>query len=205
MKKNTYKGILIAFDGPNGAGKTTLTGLVGEQLKSIGYEVYVTKEPTETELGHYLRIFSETHNGYSLACLVMTDRYEHLDKEIIPALKDGKVVVTDRYILSSLILQMMDGVESDFLMHINSEIIIPDLQVAVYANKTVLQERLSNRTQLTRFERNNQSEREMFFMKKGVETLKEYGVPIQEINNNELNESVDQIVLSIEKLLKGYK
>jgi dTMP kinase len=203
MRKNTYKGILIAFDGPNGAGKTTLMGLVGKQLKSIGYEVYATKEPTETELGHYLKTFSETHTGYSLTCLVMADRYEHLDKEIIPALKEGKVVITDRYILSSLILQMMDGVDSDFIMHINSEIIMPDLQVAVYANKTVLQERLNNRTQLARFEKNNQSERELFFMKKGVETLKEHNITIQEIDNsNELNENVGQIVLNIEKLLK---
>lgn len=199
MRHNKYKGILIALDGPNGSGKTTLISLLKEKLVNRGYDVCITNEPTDTELGKYVRKFSETHEGISLACLVVGDRYEHIKNEIIPELKKGKIVITDRYILSSLILQEMDGVETDFILKINSNIIKPDLQVAVYADEKVLQERLESREILTRFEKNNQSTDELFYMKKGIKTLLNEGIEILEIcNNGELEENVKCIVSYVE-------
>ncbi len=195
MKNNNYIGILIALDGPNGSGKTTLRNSLKENLINSGYDVCVTAEPTATELGDYVREFAETHNGISLACLVACDRYEHIKNEIIPALEMGKIVITDRYILSSLILQEMDGVETDFISNINSEIIKPDLQIALYADERVLQERLKKRDILTRFEKNNQSNDELFYMKKGIKKLECEGIEVLEIHNNtRLEKNVEQIV-----------
>lgn len=68
-------------------------------------------------------------------------------------LYDGNIVITDRYILSSLILQRMDGVNADYIMDLNALIIRPDLQVTIMADVGTLQKRLSDRAELTRFER----------------------------------------------------
>lgn len=78
-------------------------------------------------MGNFLREFAEQHSGVSLACMVAADRYEHIINEIMPALGEGKIVISDRYILSSLILQEMDGVGTEFILNTNSEIIKPDL------------------------------------------------------------------------------
>lgn len=198
MRNNDYKGSFIAFDGPNGAGKTTLIRAVKEALVVLGYKVHVTGEPTATELGKYVRAFSEKHDGISLACMVTCDRYEHLKNEIIPMLEEGKIVITDRYILSSLILQRMDGVDTDYIMSINDRIIKPDMQIAVYADERTLQARLGDREVLTRFEKNNQSLKELLFMKQGLEILHNKGVEITEVwNNGDLEKNVQEIVSCI--------
>lgn len=76
--------------------------------------------------------------------MVAADRYEHMTNEIIPALEEGQLVISDRYILSSLILQEMDGVSDTFVLTVNSEIIKPDLQLAVFADERVLQKDYQN-------------------------------------------------------------
>lgn len=205
MIKNQYKGVLIALDGPNGSGKTTLINALKERLEKRGYDVCITREPTETELGEYVRKFAEAHEGIGLACLVMGDRYEHIKNKIIPELKKGKIVITDRYILSSLILQEMDGVETDFILKINSHIIKPDLQVAVYADENILQKRLGERKVLTRFEKGNQSSDELFYMKKGIKTLLNESVTILEIcNNAAFEENLKKIISYAEHIWRSH-
>lgn len=114
MLEISTKGFLVAFDGPNGVGKSTLIESVKTRLEFRGYAIYTTKEPTNTECGSFVRKFAESRSGIGLACLVAADRYEHIENEILPELKKGKIVITDRYILSSLILQQMDDVDGTF-------------------------------------------------------------------------------------------
>lgn len=205
MKKSEYDGILIAVDGPNGSGKTTIISKLNELLEDKGYNVCITKEPTETELGRFVRQFAEEHEGLSLACLVAADRYEHVKNEIVPELKNGKIVITDRYILSSFILQEIDGVDTDFILNINSNIIKPDLQVAVHVEESILQERLSERPILTRFEKNNQSCKELFYMEQGIKTLHNENIVILEIcNDGNLQENLNKIIASIECMRRKY-
>jgi dTMP kinase len=115
MKVNDYGGLFVAFDGPNGVGKSTLIQCVSSALAGNGFEVFATKEPTDSQLGHFVRKISEHLDGESLACLVAADRYHHLKEVVIPQLVAGKIVITDRYVLSSLILQCMDNVTTDFV------------------------------------------------------------------------------------------
>ena len=102
LEKEKLDGYFIAVDGPNGVGKSTLIEAIKNKLEVLGYAVYITREPTDTKLGNFLREFAEKHSGRSLACLVAADRYEHMTNEIIPALEEGQLVISDRYILSSL-------------------------------------------------------------------------------------------------------
>ena len=199
MKKNTTKGFFVAIDGPNGVGKTTLLEEIEKIIKSKNVQLYKTKEPTNSILGKFIREISEEINGDTLACLVSADRYEHLKNEIIPELKKGKIVITDRYILSSLILQVMDGVKESFILNLNSKIIKPDLQLAIFAQEEIIQNRLKQRDKLTRFEKNNQSKKEINNMKKGIDKLRKLNVEVLCINNNDdleynANKIVDYII-----------
>ena len=185
LKKNTTKGFFVAIDGPNGVGKTTLLEEIEKIIKSKNVQLHKTKEPTNSILGKFIREISEEINGDTLACLVSADRYEHLKNEIIPELKKGKIVITDRYILSSLILQVMDGVKESFILNLNSKIIKPDLQLAIFAEEEIIQNRLKQRDKLTRFEKNNQSKKEINNMKKGIDKLRKLNVEVLCINNND--------------------
>ena len=184
MKKNTTKGFFVEIDVHNGFGKTTLLEEIEKIIKSKNIQLYKTKEPTNSILGNFIREISEEINGDTLACLVSADRYEHLKNEIIPELEKGKIVITDRYVLSSLILQVIDGVKENFILNLNSQIIKPDLQLAIFADEKVIQERLDQRETLTRFEKNNQSKKEINNMKKGIEKLRKLNIEVLCINNN---------------------
>ncbi|MCL2254032.1 MAG: dTMP kinase [Lachnospiraceae bacterium] len=195
MNKNEYGGLFIAFDGPNGAGKSTLIERVQLELINNGLDVCVTKEPSESLIGNFIRKIAESLEGESLACLVAADRYHHLKQTIIPELKKGKVVITDRYILSSLILQCMDNVDVTFVLAVNGKAILPDIQIAVRADVNIIQSRLNERDKLTRFEHGQRSDSELIYMTNGEVILKQMGVSICNIENSKnLCDNVSLIV-----------
>lgn len=204
MENKKYDGFFIAVDGPNGVGKSTIVSCITEKLKSYGYDILKTKEPTNTALGNFTRNMSESLIGYPLACIIASDRYNHLKETILPALNAGKIVICDRYILSSLILQRIDNVKNDFILDIHKEAIFPDLQVAVIADEETIKKRLAKREKLTRFE--HYTEEELKHMILGIETLEKYNVPIIQLNNNNnnnidivVNELVDSIISLLNK------
>ncbi len=103
-------GLFLAFEGGEGAGKTTQARLTAIWLREQGYDVVATNEPGATKLGMRLRalLLDTAHAGMSPQCealLYAADRAEHVAKVIDPALERGAVVITDRYIDSSLAYQ----------------------------------------------------------------------------------------------------
>lgn len=198
MYKNKETGKLIAFDGPNGAGKSTLINAIQAKLAEKNIDVYLTKEPSDSIVGVFTRNNAELFSGNTLACLVAADRYAHIKREILPQLKQGTIVITDRYVLSSLILQPMDGVDADFVEKVNNEIVLPDLQIAVWANEGILQKRLLERDNFTRFEKNNRSLEELENMKNGVRIIQGWAVPVVNIfNDDDFEKNVTLIVENI--------
>lgn len=198
MEKNNYGGIFIAVDGPNGAGKSTLIECIGKVLAQRNLKVHITKEPTKTPLGDFTRQEAENLQQDSLACLVAADRYNHLSSCIIPHLKEGYIVITDRYVLSSLALQRMDNVDVEFILNINSNILFPDIQILVEADSEIIQQRLNQRNQLTRFERGNRTLEELYFFRCGCDIISELGVKTVTIDNSQnLNNDVQYVVQTI--------
>jgi len=103
-------GLFIAFEGGEGSGKTTQARLVAIWLRGAGYDVVTTHEPGATKIGMRLRalLLDTAHTGMSPhaeALMYAADRAEHVSSVIKPALARGAVVITDRYVDSSLAYQ----------------------------------------------------------------------------------------------------
>ena len=104
------RGLLIAFEGGEGAGKTTQARLLAIWLREQGYDVIATQEPGATKVGMRLRalLLDTAHTGLSPRAetlMYAADRAEHVESVIAPALERGTVVVTDRYVDSSIAYQ----------------------------------------------------------------------------------------------------
>jgi dTMP kinase len=105
-----HPGLFVAVEGGEGAGKSTQVALLADWLREAGLEVVVTQEPGGTAIGARLRGVLLGPEGEPLgaraeALLYAADRAQHVDEVIRPALARGAVVVTDRYIDSSLAYQ----------------------------------------------------------------------------------------------------
>jgi dTMP kinase len=103
-------GVFIAFEGGEGAGKSTQVTALAALLRADGHDVEVTYEPGATRIGAAVRslLLDPANTGLSArgeAMLYAADRAEHVDSAILPALERGAVVITDRYVDSSLAYQ----------------------------------------------------------------------------------------------------
>lgn len=101
-------GLFLSFEGGDGAGKSTQARLLGEWLTRLGREVVLTREPGGTELGVLLRdavLHGDHVDARTEALLYATDRAHHVASLVRPALARGAVVVTDRYLDSSVAYQ----------------------------------------------------------------------------------------------------
>jgi len=96
------KGYMLVCDGSNGAGKTTVIKTIVEHLESIGREVVVTREPGGTPIGEEIRellLNSKNINMCDITELMLfgASRAQHVKEKILPAINEGKVVISDRF------------------------------------------------------------------------------------------------------------
>ena len=101
------RGQLIVIVGPKRVGKSTTAQHLARRL-GRDREVSWTTEPTSTPFGELLRSRESILSGRAYALALAADRVMHFDSEITPALQKGHLVVTDRYVQSSLVLQRLD-------------------------------------------------------------------------------------------------
>jgi dTMP kinase len=151
MKNNCYPGTFIVIEGLDGSGQSTQAGLLKDFLvhaKSArsakasrnadapmrikkGYQVVLTKEPTlDSRAGKKIRQVLDKKEKISpkkLQELFAEDRKEHLENVITPALKEGKIVISDRYFFSSFAYGTADGLDLEWLIKLNDEFLLPDL------------------------------------------------------------------------------
>ena len=104
------RGLFITFEGPDGSGKTTVCSEVFAKLKEDGYDVIHTREPGGIEIAEKIRkIILDPSNTdmdeRTEALLYVASRRQHLVKKVLPALKEGKIVVCERFVDSSLAYQ----------------------------------------------------------------------------------------------------
>ena len=135
MIKNIYSGKFIVVEGLDGSGKSAQVDLVIDFLKQQGKEVVVTKEPTtESEAGRKVKqaLRGEISvEPLELQKLYVQDRKEHLENKVIPALKEGKFVVSSRYAFSTFAYGHSDGLDVNLLMEMNNSFLLPDLTIII--------------------------------------------------------------------------
>lgn len=104
------KKLFISFEGLEGSGKSTQVGLLGSKLREEGYEIVVGREPGGTRIGEQIRAITHDRGNVELtsmaeAYLMAASRAQYVREIIRPALENGKVVLSDRYVDSSLAYQ----------------------------------------------------------------------------------------------------
>ena len=133
MRNNNTKGFLITVCGLDGCGKTTMLNRLIADLEKE-HEVFVTKQPTnEVRESKIFRTYMDSpdHDAYdyrSLSLLAASDRLQHVNKIIEPAMKEGKIVVSDRYFYSCLANLRARGFGHDkWIYEIAKSVVKPDI------------------------------------------------------------------------------
>jgi len=149
--------LLIAIEGIDGAGKTTQAKMLVRWLRIRGVNACYTSEPTNSTLGRLIkkRLRSKDLNHRLDALLFAADRLEHYYKFIEPRLRRGDVVVTDRYVYSSIAYQGALTGDVEWVRTINKWVPSPDVAIYVDVSPEVGLARLSNRkmSKKTKYER----------------------------------------------------
>jgi len=153
MKK---RGAFICIEGLDASGKTTQSRLLVKKLRRKGFKCIYTSEPSQSEIGEFIRahILKRKKRVPIVieALLFALDRFDHVERRIKPALQSGRVVISDRYLFSSMAYQGAAGLDLNWIKEINklalpSEItiyidILPDVGIERINRERSVMERL---------------------------------------------------------------
>lgn len=131
------KGLFITFEGPDASGKTTQLRLLKEYLASRGIEPLMTREPGGTPISEKIREIILDKNNIEMlpvteALLYAAARAQHTGEVIIPALESGRIVISDRFLDSSIAYQGFGRGMGDVIRTVNEPAaagLSPDLTI----------------------------------------------------------------------------
>lgn len=144
-------GKFIVFEGPDGTGKSTIAKIIYNRLININKKAIYVYDPGYTEIGNKIRdILLDRKNNNICATtelLLYCASRAQLTKEVIcPALKEGKIVLCDRYTLSTYVYQSLTGNWQDeelkSVLQFGSENIVPDYQFVFFAPLEICKRRM---------------------------------------------------------------
>jgi len=142
------RGVFICIEGLDGCGKTTQARLLAERLKKDYCAVYTT-EPSVGKIGKFIKknyLHVDKRGEVTVeALLFAADRVEHLKNEILPALNEGKIVVSDRYVFSSFAYQGAAGLDLAWIEEINKRALRPDLALLIDVEPETVVHRLKKK------------------------------------------------------------
>lgn len=145
MLINPYPGLFVDIEGIDGSGQSTQVSRVAENLRKMGYLVTITRAaPKETPIGSLIRQALNHHFKISVECLEFLFAADHSyrqDKEIIPVLKNGGVVVADRSIWSFIAFGALK-MDHDWLFSLVKNLIFPDLTIFLHVRAQVAMKRI---------------------------------------------------------------
>ena len=152
------KSFFLVLDGIDGSGTTTHSKMLVSYLEMLGLKVHLTHEPSKNEIGLLLRQYLKNDEipPSTDALLFAADRDLHYKKEIKPKLDQGYIVISDRYIESSIIYQSVqtDEISIEWIKQINKFAGSPDLTIILDIDPKIS---LARKTQgiLEKFEETN--------------------------------------------------
>ena len=197
------KGLFICIEGLDGSGKTTHAHRLVQNLQKRGFDVIYTTEPSRGELGTFIR--GTILEGKARvprvveALLFAIDRVEHFDKDVEPALKEGKIVVSDRCVYSSLAYQGAAGLDLEWIAEINRFALPPDLALYIDVPPEIVVKRIRRKKSV--MERLETQQRVQKFYMKYVDTGK-----LMPLDGDRKKGDVEQNILTVTlKFLENYK
>ncbi|MBU1017973.1 dTMP kinase [Patescibacteria group bacterium] len=141
--------MFIAFEGLDGSGSSTQSRLLSEKLEANGHAVLLTKEPTnDSPIGKLIREVLQHKWDCSpegLQLLFSADRAEHLKNKIEPALKNGQIVITDRYFFSTIAYGALAVNDVNWFKSLSKHFRIPDITFLFRLDPKTCIERIQGR------------------------------------------------------------
>lgn len=155
------KKLFITFEGIEGSGKSVQVGLLASKLREQGFDIVVTREPGGTRIGEEIRAITHNPENVDLtaaaeAYLMAASRAQHVREIIRPALNEGKIVISDRYLDSSLAYQGYGrGLGVKEILNLNKlaiEDIRPDITILLDLPPKIGFERRNNTKKIDRLD-----------------------------------------------------
>ena len=148
------KGSFIVFEGPDGSGKTTVCDIVCQKLKDKGFDIVHTREPGGIDIAEQIRAIildpkNTAMDSRTEALLYAASRRQHLIEKVLPAINDGKIVICERFVYSSLAYQgKARGIGYEGVKAINDFAIEgckPDITIYLDVDEKTGQSRINDR------------------------------------------------------------
>ena len=201
------KGYFISFEGIDGSGKSTQIQKLAEFLEARDFDIVITREPGGSKGGEEIRNLLLQGNvdrwsAETEILLFTAARRDHLERIILPALEEGKIVICDRFTDSTRMYQGMRGVNLRNLVDtLNGKVIKfdPDLTILIDINPEIsLKRAKSRKTVEERFEDFGVDLQKK--MRKGfLELAKEFGNRIEVVNGQQTIDKLAQDICSLVK------
>lgn len=135
------KSFFIVIDGIDGCGSSTHCRILSAFLENEGYKVYLTREPSDNEVGQLTRklLKDKSIPAATDALLFAADRSLHYHNEIKEKLDEGFIVISDRYLESSIVYQSLQSEEIsiDWVKELNKSVGLPDLTIILDINPKI--------------------------------------------------------------------
>jgi dTMP kinase len=192
MEKVGANGFFVCVEGLDGCGKTTQTKLLVKRLRGKGYDALYTAEPSRGEIGKFVKRYclhgEKRVSSVIEALLFAADRFEHVEDVIAPSTRKGKIVVSDRYVYSSLAYQGAAGLDLKWIAKVNEHAVRPDLAIFVDVEPEIVVKRLKRRKSVMENLQTQRKVREVYmeFVEKGE---------LAKVNGNRSGEEVAEDIL----------
>jgi len=160
------RGVFICIEGLDKSGKTTHSALLVKALCRRGYDAIYTAEPSDGKIGRFIREYilnrKERVSAMVEALLFAADRTEHTENFIKPNLERGKIIVSDRYLFSSLAYQGAAGLDIDWIREVNKAAIKPDIAIFIDVPIEVVLQRFHDKRSIMECEETQEKVREIY-------------------------------------------
>ncbi len=143
------RGVFICLEGIDASGKSTQARWLVRNLRRRGFDAIYTTEPSDGEIGKFIKRYVLQRKrripAVVEALLFAVDRIDHVESKIERALESGKIVVSDRYVYSSLAYQGAAGLDVGWIKQVNKMALTPDLAIYIDVPPEVVVKRMKRR------------------------------------------------------------
>ncbi|MBM7686829.1 MAG: dTMP kinase [Epulopiscium sp.] len=205
------RGLFISMEGSDGSGKTTQIERLKDYFLNKGYEVIITREPGGTLISEQIRnivldVKNEVLSDMTETLLYAASRAQHVEEKIKPALESGKIVISDRFVDSSIVYQgYARGIGMDIVEAINSYAVqgfMPDITFFFDIEPELAMKRKNSQKSLDRLEQEHISFHNKVYEGYKI-LLKKYPERIKSINARQSIDNIyEQIIKEVSSLLK---